>query len=156
MRSDIKIVQQVRADEVADLQVAYQDMGVSAEISPFFDDMPKLWRDAHLVLCRAGGSTIAEASATGRPAIFIPLPSAVDDHQTANAKAVVDNGGGWLMPQNDLDAKTLGDKITSLLTQPDQLLAAAKAAREIAQPNAANKIADALIDIATKQKRNAT
>ena len=74
-------------------------VGIAAELSPFFPDVAERLRGAHLVIARAGASTVAELAVAGRPAILVPLPGAIDDHQTANAAALAEAGGAWVMPQ---------------------------------------------------------
>jgi hypothetical protein len=102
---------------------AYDACGVAHHLAPFFDDVPDRLAAAQLVIGRAGASTVAELAAAGRPAIMVPYPSATDDHQTGNAQALVEAGGGWLMPQAGLDADSLAERLASLLTNPAALAA---------------------------------
>jgi UDP-N-acetylglucosamine--N-acetylmuramyl-(pentapeptide) pyrophosphoryl-undecaprenol N-acetylglucosamine transferase len=97
---------------------------------------------AHLVISRAGASTMAELTAAGRPAVMVPYPSATDDHQTGNAQALVEAGGGWLMPQAGLDADSLAERLGSLLSSPALLARAAGCAHAAAHPDAARDLAD--------------
>ena len=87
VRSRLKITQQAREEDVERVKAAYDAAGVTATLSPFFDDMGALYADAHLVISRAGASSVSEVAVTGRPAIFVPLAIAMDDHQSANARA---------------------------------------------------------------------
>ena len=111
-------------------------------VKPFVFDMARAMAEAHLVLCRAGASTIAELAVCGRPAILVPFPFAVDDHQTANAEALVAAGGAVLLPQADLRGSTLADLIIGLAADRDRLCTMAAAARGLGRPQAVEAIAD--------------
>jgi UDP-N-acetylglucosamine--N-acetylmuramyl-(pentapeptide) pyrophosphoryl-undecaprenol N-acetylglucosamine transferase len=102
---------------------------------------------AHLVIARAGASTVAELSVAGRPAILIPLPHAIDDHQRANADALVAAGGGWRLDQSGLTPQILADKIEKLLNQPELLTNAAAASGRYGRPDAAERLADMVQDM---------
>ena len=88
---------------------------VSAEVSPFIDDMPGAFARADLLLCRSGASTVAEVTAAGKPAIFIPLPTAADDHQRHNAATLAAAGAARLLPQSELSPRATGEEVVSLL-----------------------------------------
>ena len=108
----------------------YKTLGINAETSAFIDDMVAAYQWADLVICRAGAMTVSEVAAMGVPAIFIPLPSAIDDHQTANARYLTDAGAGLLLMQNDLNPVTLAETITKALKQlADMSVAAQHCAR---------------------------
>jgi UDP-N-acetylglucosamine--N-acetylmuramyl-(pentapeptide) pyrophosphoryl-undecaprenol N-acetylglucosamine transferase len=93
--------------QIDELRRNYAAAGVQAQLTPFIDDTAQAFADADLVICRAGASTVTEIAAVGAPALFVPFPSAVDDHQTHNARFLVDQGGGWLVPQNELTPEAL-------------------------------------------------
>jgi UDP-N-acetylglucosamine--N-acetylmuramyl-(pentapeptide) pyrophosphoryl-undecaprenol N-acetylglucosamine transferase len=93
------------------LRANYAAAGVDAELTAFIDDTAQAFAEADLIVCRAGASTVTEIAAVGAAAVFVPFPSAVDDHQTVNAKFLVDNGGGWLVQQRELSAQWLADLI---------------------------------------------
>jgi len=141
-RRRLTIAQQVRGSDLEDIQARYKGCGVKARLATFFDDMPKRLKAAHLVICRSGASTIAELAAAGRPAILVPFPFAADDHQTGNARALVDAGGGWLMPQGPLTPDTLAERLQALLAQPALLTRAASCAHAFSQENAAQRLAE--------------
>jgi UDP-N-acetylglucosamine--N-acetylmuramyl-(pentapeptide) pyrophosphoryl-undecaprenol N-acetylglucosamine transferase len=84
---------------------------VQAQLTPFIDDTAQAFADADLVICRAGASTVTEIAAVGAAALFVPLPSAVDDHQTRNARYLVDQAAGWLVPQQDLSPEWLANML---------------------------------------------
>lgn len=144
MRARLRITQQVRAEDMDRVRAAYQDMGVQVDLAPFFTDIAVRLAAAHLVVTRAGASTVAELTMTGRPAILVPLPHAIDDHQTLNARAVAECGGGWLLPQADFTPESLRERLISCLTLPQTLLETAQAARRLAHPQAAADLATAL------------
>lgn len=93
------------------LRANYAAAGVQAELTPFINDTALAFADADLVVCRAGASTVTEIAAVGAPALFVPFPWAVDDHQTHNARFLVDQGGGWLIPQRELTPQVLADML---------------------------------------------
>lgn len=127
---------------------AYQRAGVEAEIRPFIEDMAAAYAEADLVLCRAGALTLAELCAAGRPALLVPFPHAVDDHQTRNAQTLVEAGAAELLPESALNAQTLAERLDALLTQPDLRRRMADAARTLARPEAAEQIAEACLAVA--------
>ena len=98
--------------------------------------------DAHLVIARAGASTVAELAAAGRPAIFAPYPHATDDHQSANARSVIEAGGGWLVPDRDFTPDRLRHLVEACLAEPERLVRAAERARQFGKPDAADALAD--------------
>ena len=101
------VTHQSGARQLDALRANYQAAGVAAELTPFIDDTAQAFADADLIICRAGASTVSEIAAIGAAALFVPFPSAVDDHQTANAKFLVTQGGGWLVQQHDLTPEKL-------------------------------------------------
>ena len=101
------VTHQSGARQLDALRANYQAAGVVAELTPFIDDTAQAFADADLIICRAGASTVTEIAAIGAAALFVPFPSAVDDHQTANAKFLVTHGGGWLVQQHDLTPEKL-------------------------------------------------
>ena len=142
LRARIQISQQVRGPELERIARAYDACGVRHELRAFFDDMPERLAAAHLVICRAGASTITELAASGRPGVLVPYPTAADDHQTANAQRLADAGGGWLIPQDALSATYLAERLTSLLSSPALLAKASGCARAAARDDAAQALAD--------------
>jgi UDP-N-acetylglucosamine--N-acetylmuramyl-(pentapeptide) pyrophosphoryl-undecaprenol N-acetylglucosamine transferase len=141
-RSRLRIAQQVPGGALDQVQAAYRDCGVEAELAGFFDDMPARLAWAHLVICRAGASTVAELASARRPALLVPFPHATDDHQTANAQALADAGAGWLIPQPELTPYALASRLDSLLGDPKELETAADSAGDLAPGNAASRLAD--------------
>src|SRR5439155_22319134 len=114
----------------------------AARVQDFFTDVPERLAKAHLVICRAGASTVAELATVGRPALLVPYPHATDDHQTANARAFAAGGAGWLVPEGGLDAAMLSHLIAERLADAPALSAAAAAARRFARDDAADRLAE--------------
>jgi UDP-N-acetylglucosamine--N-acetylmuramyl-(pentapeptide) pyrophosphoryl-undecaprenol N-acetylglucosamine transferase len=148
LRQRLKLVQQVRREDVEDVTKAYREMEIDAELSPFFKDMPGRYQWAHLVVCRSGASSVAEIEAAGRPALMIPLPNAIDDHQRANARALGDHGAGWVLDENDASPQALAEHLTAILSDRDGLQRAADAARGLARLDAAERLADVVEHLA--------
>ncbi len=119
----------------------YGELGVTAEVVPFIEDMAAAYARADLVLCRAGALTVAELANAGKPAILVPYPHAVDDHQTANARYLVDQGGAVLVPQAQLNLQQLVQLLQQYLDQPQTLAAMARAARAQGKLDAAAVVA---------------
>lgn len=141
MRRRLRVTQQCR-ENIAGIERVYAEAGIKAELAPFFDDIPARLARAHLVISRSGASTVAELAAAGRPAIMIPYPHAIDDHQRENAGRLCDAGGGWLMPQDSLTSETLSGLIRSLIEAPEKLARAAACAARTGIPDAAERLAD--------------
>jgi UDP-N-acetylglucosamine--N-acetylmuramyl-(pentapeptide) pyrophosphoryl-undecaprenol N-acetylglucosamine transferase len=138
-----RLVHQTGPEEheaVAGAYAAYP--GLTADVRSFLDDMPRRLADADMVLCRAGATTLAELAAAGRPAILVPFPFAADDHQRANAEAVREAGAAVMVEDKDLDGVRCAAEIVALAGDPPRRLAMAAAARTLARPDAALRIAD--------------
>jgi len=140
------VTHQAGAAHIEALRANYERAGVHAEALAFIDDMAARYAEADLVICRAGASTIAELAAVGAPAVLVPFPHAVDDHQTHNARFLADAGGAILIPQPELTPERLAD----LLTQCDRekLLKMARAARAAGKPDATRAVAKACMRLA--------
>lgn len=138
----LHITQQARPESMDEVQRDYDDMGVRVDVAPFFSNLPERMAEAHLVIARAGASTVTELGAIGRPSILVPLPTAMDDHQTVNAEALTSKGAAWLMPQAEFTVDALADKLRSLFDDPMALNAAADAAYSTGRPDAARDFAD--------------
>ncbi len=115
------------------------------KVVPFIDDMASAYRDADLVLCRAGATTVAELTVCGRPSVLVPFPFAVDDHQSANAKALAKAGAAVHLPQTELSVARLIEVLAGLAGDTDRLERMAGAARELGKPDAADAIADLVV-----------
>lgn len=137
----LHIIHQTGERDYNEAQAAYLGTPGSAEVYPFIDDMPGTFARADLLLCRSGASTVAEITAAGKPAIFIPFPGAADDHQKRNAEALERAGAALMIEQKDLTSERLVEVVSSLLNDRTRRTAMAAAARRLAHPNAAAEIA---------------
>jgi len=142
VRARLSLVQQCRAEDLDRVRAAYAGSGVAAELSAFFPDVADKLAAAHLVISRAGASSVAELAVAGRPAILVPLPNAIDDHQSANARALVAARGASAIAQRDLTPAVLAEQLALLLGEPDMLAHAARAARGVACIDAASQLTD--------------
>ena len=136
-----QVLHQSGARHLQALQAAYAAAGVQAEVSAFIDDTASAFAQADLLICRAGASTVTEIAAIGAAAIFVPFPHAVDDHQTHNARFLVDAGGGWLLPQSELHAQALAELIMRL--DRAELLQKAQTAKGLQQTQATERVVQA-------------
>jgi UDP-N-acetylglucosamine--N-acetylmuramyl-(pentapeptide) pyrophosphoryl-undecaprenol N-acetylglucosamine transferase len=144
----LKIIHQTGEREYNDVQAAYQQAGIAAEVSAFIDDMPAAFARADLVLCRSGASTVAEVTAAGKPAIFVPFPQAADDHQHRNAEAIAQRGAAVLVPQAELTPERLAQLVTELFADPKRLREMSERARALSHHDAAGRVARMLAELA--------
>ena len=147
----LHVIHQTGERDYNDVQSAYAQAGVAAEVHKFIDDMPAFFARADLVLCRSGASTVAEIAAAGKPAVFVPFPLAADDHQRRNAEALERAGAAVVLEETKLDEVWLVDTISALLEDPARLRKMIEAARAMAHPNAAKDIADLAARVAGAQ-----
>ena len=145
LRRRLRIQQQCRPEDLARVCERYTADGIDAEVTAFFKDMPSQLGQAHLLVSRAGASSLTEIMAMGRPAILVPYSAAADDHQRANAEILAAAGGAVRILQADFDATALKSELEALLTDPDRLEAMARAARDHYQADAARRLADAVL-----------
>ncbi len=141
-----QVIHQSGAKQIDALRASYAAAGVDAVLTPFIDDTATAFAQADLVICRAGASTVTEIAAVGAAALFVPFPFAVDDHQTTNARFLVDQGGGWLLPQADLTAQGLADWLQKM--DRDELLACAQRAHQQRKTNATREVVVACEELA--------
>ena len=127
---------------------AYEQQSLAVELVPYIEDMAKAYAWADLVVCRAGALTVAELSAAGLAAIFVPYAIAVDDHQTTNAKPMVEAGAAVIMAEADLCEESLADLLKKWLISRDELKTRATKARSLAKPDALNRITDLCLELA--------
>ncbi|HEY0200371.1 MAG TPA: undecaprenyldiphospho-muramoylpentapeptide beta-N-acetylglucosaminyltransferase [Burkholderiaceae bacterium] len=136
-----QVLHQSGERQIDALRRNYLNAGVQAEQVAFITDMAQVYAQADLVICRAGASTVTELAAVGAAAIFVPFPSAVDDHQTVNARFLVERGAGWLVPQNELTAEALATMLLGM-TRTD-LLARAEKAKTMEKTTATREVVSA-------------
>lgn len=141
IRDDIHIIHQIgRGEDAERFNAAYRARGFSAEIYHFIEDMGKIYSSVDMVVCRAGSTSVAELTVTGRPAILIPYPYATDNHQAANARVLADAGGAVVISESELTGEKLADEIKGLLAAPLRLAGMAEAAKRFGHPDAAGVI----------------
>lgn len=145
LRNRLRLDQQCRPADLNAVRDRYAEMGVNANCAIFFKDVPARLASAHLVIGRSGASTVAELLVAGRPAILVPYPRAMDDHQRYNANTVEDAGGGWLMPEEGFTPEALSDKLEHFLSLPSTLSEAAANARTAGHPEAAHLLAQLVL-----------
>ena len=141
-RRRLLLVQQCREEDLAGVEAAYRGQGVAASLAPFFPNLPELMAGAHLVIGRAGASTVAELAVLGRPAILVPLPHAIDNDQRLNAMRLAESGAAWCIEQKHLTAEALASRIDHLMRAPEELSLAAAAAKRQGRPDAVLRLAD--------------
>jgi UDP-N-acetylglucosamine--N-acetylmuramyl-(pentapeptide) pyrophosphoryl-undecaprenol N-acetylglucosamine transferase len=142
IRLRLRVSQQVRKEDMPAVDRVYEMSGIPVEVANFFQDLPARLGSAHLVICRSGGSTVAELTVAGRPSILVPLAAAIADEQTVNAQELVERGAAWLLPEREFNAPSLTALLRKLLGDPEALARAASEAHALGQPDAASALAD--------------
>lgn len=148
--SDVRLIHQTGERDYNNVKAAYESAGTAAEVSAFIDDMPRAFAQADLLVCRSGASTVAEITAAGKPAIFVPFPQAADDHQRRNAEAIVAGGAAMLIPQADLTAERLAQTVVELLSDRQRLKEMSERARALSHVDAAGRMARMVAELAGK------
>ncbi|MBF0153821.1 MAG: undecaprenyldiphospho-muramoylpentapeptide beta-N-acetylglucosaminyltransferase [Magnetococcales bacterium] len=146
-QASIRVQHQVRAADVESVAAFYRQAGIEANCAPFFRDMAQAYRAADLVIARAGATTLAELMVMGKPALLIPYPFAADDHQTANARALVEAGGAWMQSQAHLTVPWLTEFLVQRLADRGGLLDVGLRAHSLAHPEAAQRIVATLLGL---------
>lgn len=141
-RRRLQVTHQARIEDIDAVRAQYAEHQIPAELATYLPDMPEQLAWAHLVIARAGASTIAELTAAGRPAILVPLPGATDDHQTANAREITKAGGARTIPQPEFTAVELAKQMQKLGLDPAALENAAARAKSVGRPTAVSDLAD--------------
>ena len=142
LRRRLEVAQQARPEDLEAARRTYGEAGVAAECASFFDDVPERLAGAHLVVSRAGASSVAEIATVGRPAILVPFAAAAEDHQTLNARGFAATGAAWVMAEREFTPETLAARLSSLMADPSGLAQAAAAAAALGRPQAARDLAD--------------
>ena len=153
LRARLSIVQQARGEDEVRVREAYQAMGVQAEVAPFFRDLPNRIAQAHLVIGRAGASTVSELSVIGRPAILVPFPFAIDQDQAANAKHLAATGAAEIVYQKDFSPEWLAGRLTEAIGHPQSLTGRAEADKSAGIPDAAERLADLVLEVMGRKGR---
>lgn len=142
LRGHLRVAHQARAEDTGRVEAAYAAAGIRAEVAPFFDDIPRRFSEAQLVIARAGASTVADLTAIGRPAVLVPLAIAARDHQSANARALAEAGAAVSIPESLFTPEALAAQVAAILGNPVAALRMAEAARAAGIPDAAGRLAD--------------
>lgn len=140
-RQHLRVSQQARPEDVARVEQHYADHGMVADVKTFFDDVPNRMAEAQLVIARSGASTVADISVIGRPSILIPFAAATGDHQTANARGLVEAGAAIMIPESQLTAAALGEQIALILDNAAGASQMSRAAMSVGKPDAAQDLA---------------
>ncbi|SFJ18176.1 undecaprenyldiphospho-muramoylpentapeptide beta-N-acetylglucosaminyltransferase [Celeribacter neptunius] len=148
MLANLRISQQARAEDLDRVVDFYQSRGIQADVQTFFHDVPKRMSESQLVIARSGASTVADVSVIGRPAIFIPFAAATADHQTANARGLVEADAAIMIPESQLTQESLAEQIENVLSHPQGATMMAHAALSVSKPGAAEELAALVEDLA--------
>lgn len=147
---NIRVSHQARGEDEARVARAYEEAGISADVQPFFHDVPRRISEAQLVISRSGASSVADISVIGRPSILVPYAAAAGDHQTANARGLVEAGAAILIPESRLDAGSLAQQIEMVLDNPEGAMQMAHAALAVARPDATDALVQLVEALAEK------
>jgi UDP-N-acetylglucosamine--N-acetylmuramyl-(pentapeptide) pyrophosphoryl-undecaprenol N-acetylglucosamine transferase len=150
LRQNLRVAHQARTEDGARVADAYAQAGIRAEVEPFFSDIPRRLSEAQLVISRAGASSIADIGVIGRPAILIPYAAAAADHQTANARGLVEGGAAILIPESALDAPALAAQLAAVLQHPAAAQRMAANALALSRPDATARLVDMLLRLTGK------
>jgi UDP-N-acetylglucosamine--N-acetylmuramyl-(pentapeptide) pyrophosphoryl-undecaprenol N-acetylglucosamine transferase len=144
----VQVTHQTGTRDHADVVVGYARSALTARVEPFLYDMDQAMRDADLVVCRAGATTLSELAASGRAAILVPLPTATDDHQRKNAEAFARDGAAVVIEQSTLTGARMAEAVLALATDAPRRAAMSARARALAHADAASRIADQVVALA--------
>jgi UDP-N-acetylglucosamine--N-acetylmuramyl-(pentapeptide) pyrophosphoryl-undecaprenol N-acetylglucosamine transferase len=153
-RERLRVVQQVRTEQMEEVAASYDKAGVEANTQPFFEDMPLRIAEAHLVICRAGASSVSELCVIGRPALLVPYPHALDHDQAANAAGLAGGGGAMLVVQSELIPEKLATIMKNAISDPEKLAEMAEMAKKAAKADAARHLADCAEAVADGRRPN--
>lgn len=151
LRRNLRVAHQAREEDQARVVAAYDAAGIAAEVAPFFRDVPRRLSEAQLVISRSGASSVADISVIGRPAILIPYAAATGDHQTANARGLVEAGAAILIPEARLNAESLAQQVALVLDNPDAAVQMAHSALGYGIPDAAARLVELVEMLAGKK-----
>ncbi|SEW21132.1 UDP-N-acetylglucosamine-N-acetylmuramylpentapeptide N-acetylglucosamine transferase [Cognatiyoonia koreensis] len=153
MRKNIRVSHQARGEDHDRVTAFYAEEGIHADVQPFFHDVPERLVDAQLLIARSGASTVADVSVIGRPAIFVPYAAATGDHQTANARGMVDAGAAILIPESQFQVDSLAEQITTILTNERGALQMANAALSCGTPDATERLVALVEELAEEPQQ---
>ena len=148
LRGNLRVAHQAREEDIERALAVYDDAGIVAEVAPFFRDIPRRLSEAQLVISRAGASSVADIAIIGRPSILIPFAAATGDHQTANARGLVDAGAAILIPEAALDVSTLSAQVAAVLENPEGAAQMARNALRHGRPDATDRLVSLVEELA--------
>ncbi|WP_281984113.1 undecaprenyldiphospho-muramoylpentapeptide beta-N-acetylglucosaminyltransferase [Thalassorhabdomicrobium marinisediminis] len=148
LRRNIRVAHQAREEDLDRVAQYYADEGIPADVQTFFNDVPSRMSEAQLVIARAGASTIADLSVIGRPSVLVPYAAAASDHQTANARQLVEAGAAIMVPEKLFHVDSLSEQIESILSDPDAALQMSLAAQRAGKPDATQTLVDMTLELA--------
>ncbi|NUB43775.1 UDP-N-acetylglucosamine--N-acetylmuramyl-(pentapeptide) pyrophosphoryl-undecaprenol N-acetylglucosamine transferase [Fertoebacter nigrum] len=151
LRRNLRVAHQARDEDAARVTEAYAQAGISADVQPFFTDIPRRLSEAQLVISRSGASSVADISVIGRPAILIPYAVAAGDHQTANARGLVEGQAAILIPESALDPAALAAQMAAVLGQPQAAAQMARNALAHGRPDATERLTELVLGLAKKE-----
>lgn len=150
MLQSLRVSHQARGEDEARVAEFYAEHNINAEVRPFFDDVPRRMTESQLVISRAGASSVADLSVIGRPSILIPYAAATGDHQTANARGLVEAGGAIMIPESKATPDAVAQQILSVLDNPDAAMHMARSAAKLGKPDATESLAGLVETLASK------
>ena len=150
MIRNIRVSHQARDEDGQRVADYYAESGISADVRPFFDDVPRRMSEAQLVISRSGASSVAGLSVIGRPSILIPFAAAAGDHQSANARGLVEAGAAIMVPERKANPDIMTDQILAVLEMPEGAMQMARAALSVGKPDAAETLADMVEQLAAQ------
>ncbi|WP_299670741.1 UDP-N-acetylglucosamine--N-acetylmuramyl-(pentapeptide) pyrophosphoryl-undecaprenol N-acetylglucosamine transferase [uncultured Roseobacter sp.] len=150
MLKNIRVSHQAREEDQERVAAFYADSGIQAEVQPFFHDVPRRMTEAQLVISRAGASSVADLTVIGRPSILIPFAAATGDHQTANARGLVEAGGAIMIPESRLEVDAVAEQILAVLDNPDGAMQMARSAAKCGKPDATEALVAMVEQLAAK------
>ena len=153
MRGHLRVAHQARDEDMTRAIAAYQEAGINAEVQPFFKDVPRRLTEVQLVISRSGASSVADISVVGRPSILVPYAAATGDHQTANARGLVEAGAAILIPEARLTPEVLAEQVALVLDNPHGALQMARAALSYGMPDATERLVELVEGLVRKDEK---
>lgn len=148
--NNLRVSHQARGEDEDRVRAFYQEHGIAAEVQPFFTDVPRRMSEAQLIISRAGASSVADISVIGRPSILIPFAAATGDHQTANARGLVEAGAAILIPESQLTPENVAEQIMTVLDNPEAAMHMSRAASGFGKPEATESLVSLVETLAQK------
>ncbi|MGR3571902.1 UDP-N-acetylglucosamine--N-acetylmuramyl-(pentapeptide) pyrophosphoryl-undecaprenol N-acetylglucosamine transferase [Brevirhabdus sp.] len=154
LRGNLRVAHQARGEDGARVELRYRELGVNAEVAPFFDDIPRRFSEAQLIVSRSGASSVADISVIGRPSILVPFAAATGDHQRANARGLEEAGGALVIPESELSPQRLADGMGAILADPKAAQRMVRNALGAGIPDATERLLNMVETLAWKDMPN--